>query len=921
MITYAKSEFTDISGEDWCIKIQYEAPGADLNFPFNVGPDGFVLTYDYDELDRTKPIVGSRVQFTMYHPTNNSIFFDALYDLIDIVEEGTFNVNIYKDPDGDNTLFWAGEILPEQIVIPDVAPHAHVTITAVDGLGNLKGIKYNNSGTAYTGQETILQHLHNCLSKLHTSTVWTGTDVLLNFYEDFIGDEYKDHIGSGQNQQLNNAKVDHNTYHNLDQDGIKQYFSAYEVLESIALTFNASIYMADGAFWFVPLGGAQTHNTNMAVHHELLANGTVTYNTASNTEVYTAFGNNSTTFEKLAGWERTSSPAFKEVRRVRDYQGDKPIVKDSYYSESNFSAQTLLEDEDASYSSGVQYAITGIISYRHPGSFGTADADRACHLQVDFKLRVGDAGGTERYLKREVSFDEDITASYTSVNSISPPAWSFLTYEVPNHSEATWSATEDTYAYSSQPFDKRFGTDVPFNTGEWYREQFTIITPELPADADGLQLSAEVKGVAPDGTEDSTLIDLLPGNISVGIQDLTVHIYDSDNTQQTKQVDITAVSSADARYNMNQGATLLGDKITENDLGTIYIYDGTNYVDSSQWFGLQSTATQLSINGLGVRERLASNRTPRRLERGTLYKTGSKWIRPYTILENVDNLDNYYQVVGLSFVAARSEYDVACMYMSRSMTGITVDEDNHTRGPGGPIIPAPVPVERASNVEINTSEIEAYTNRLAGGGFRDGDGQVVVQAALGDNTSTPKLKVYKINPNTTSVSTEHVAISCSPSLSSSYNVALPLDAGNVGDAITTDGTGRLRFSPLKPMHTIQSSYYNTNSFGRYIPVGGSTMEGTSWNYLTTWPCPDDGKVKDLAIWTQGNAGSTQISLRKNGVGLNIDTVTVNCTAGVPATGDFSSSAVFSKGDEIAFYVNPTSTPLGVSINIRIEYDL
>jgi hypothetical protein len=919
MITYAKSEFTDISGVDWCIKIQYEAPGADFNFPFNVGPDGFVLTYDYDELDRTKPIVGSRVQFTMYHPENNSIFFDVLYDFIDLVEEGTFHVDIYRDPDGDNTLFWAGEILPEQIVIPDVAPHASVTITAVDGLGNLKGIKYNNSGTAYTGQETILQHIHNCLSKLHTSTVWTGTDVLLNFYEDFIGDEYKDHIGSGQNQQLNYAKVDHNTYHNLDQDGIKQYYSAYEVLESIALTFNASIYIAEGAFWFVPLGVAQTHTTDMAVHHELLANGTVTYNTAANTEVYTAFGNNSTTYEKLAGWERTSSPAFKEVKRVRDYQGDKPIVRDSYYGEGDFSATTIIEDEDASYSSGVQYAITGIISYRHPGSFGTADTDRACHLQVDFKLRVGDGGGTQRYLKRDVSFDEDITASYTSVNSISPPAWSFLTYEVPNHSEATWSATADTYAYSTQPFDKKFGTDVPFNTGEWYREQFTIITPELPADADGLQLSAGVKGIAPDGTEDSALIDLLPGNISVGIQDLSVHIYDSENTQQTKQVDINAVSSADARYTMNQGATLLGDKITENDLGTIYIYDGTNYVDSSQWFGLQSTTTQLSINGLGVRERLASNRTPRRLERGTLYKTGSKWIQPYTILQNADNSNNYYQVVGLSFIAARSEYDVACMYMSRNITGITVDTDNHTRGPGGPIIPAPVPVERVSNVEINTSEIEAYTNRLAGGGFRDGDGQVVVQAALGDDTSQPILKVHTSNPNTTTLSTKSVGFTSPDTMPATYTLELPLVDGNQGDALTTSGSGKLRFAPLNPQHTLQSSFYNNNSFGRYIPLGGSTVEGTTWNYLTVWPCPADGKLIDIAVWTQASTGSTDISLRKNGSGTNVSTVNVVGVAGQVKTADWDSSATFSKGDELAIYFNPTNLPYGVSITIRLEY--
>lgn len=919
MITYAKSEFTDISGVDWAIHIASDTAGSNLNLPFNVGPDGFVLTYDYDQLDRTKPIIGSRVQFTLFHPEQNGFFFDSLYNFIDVSEEGQWQIHIYRDPDGANSLFWAGEILPEQMVIPDAAPYAPVTITAVDGLGNLKGVKYNNAGTAYTGSETVLQHLGNCLGKLQTANLWSGTDVVLNFYEDFIGDEYKDHIGAGQNQQLNNAKIEHSTFHNLDEDGIKQYHNTYEVLESIAKTFNASIYMAEGVFWLVPLGTAQTHADNMAVHHELAANGTVTYNTVSNTEVYTAFGNNSTTFEKLAGWERTSAPAFKEVKRVRDYQGDKPILRDSFYGEGSFSATTVIDDEDASYSSGVQYAITGIISYRHPGSFGTADADRACHLQIDFKLRVGDAGGTERYLKRDVSFNEDITASYTSVNSISPPAWSFLTYEVPNHSEATWSATADTYAYSTQPFDKKFGTDVPFNTGEWYREQFTIITPELPADADGLQLSAGVKGIAPDGTEDTALIDLLPGPISIGIQDLSVFIYDSENTQQTKQVEIKATNSTDARYYMSQGATLIGDKITENDLGAITIFNGTTYVDSTEWTSGQSSTAELSINGLGVRERLGANQQARRIERGTLYRTGSKWIHPYTILQNADHSNNYYQVVGLNFVAARSEYDIACMYLSRNIIGITVDEDNHTRGPSGPIIPAPVPVERVSNVEINTSEIEAYTNRLAGGGFRDGDGQVVVQAALGDDTSQPILKVHTSNPNTTTLSTKSVGFTSPDTMPATYTLELPLVDGNQGDALTTSGSGKLRFAPLNPQHTLQSSFYNNNSFGRYIPLGGSTVEGTTWNYLTVWPCPADGKLIDIAVWTQASTGSTDISLRKNGSGTNVSTVNVVGVAGQVKTADWDSSATFSKGDELAIYFNPTNLPYGVSITIRLEY--
>ena len=62
--------------------------------------------------------------------------------------------------------------MPEQTVIPDDYPHAPVTLTAVDGLANLKGIEYNNDGAAYTGTVLVIEHLHNLIQKLHVQDIW-----------------------------------------------------------------------------------------------------------------------------------------------------------------------------------------------------------------------------------------------------------------------------------------------------------------------------------------------------------------------------------------------------------------------------------------------------------------------------------------------------------------------------------------------------------------------------------------------------------------------------------------------------------------------------------------------------------------------------------------------------------------------------
>ena len=62
-------------------------------------------------------------------------------------EDADFTISIFKDPDGANTLFWTGVLLHEQVELQDEAYPIQNTLTAVDDLGNLKNITYDNSGT------------------------------------------------------------------------------------------------------------------------------------------------------------------------------------------------------------------------------------------------------------------------------------------------------------------------------------------------------------------------------------------------------------------------------------------------------------------------------------------------------------------------------------------------------------------------------------------------------------------------------------------------------------------------------------------------------------------------------------------------------------------------------------------------------
>jgi hypothetical protein len=772
-LIYFTSEFTDISGEDWKVNLVRDQAGTDLNLSFNLGPDGFRLSYDFDDYDRCKPVIGSRVQITMYQNDSEVTASDTFYDLLSTEEEGSWRLEIYKDQDSTNTLFWVGEILPEQTIIPDEFPHAAISITAVDGLANLKGIKYNNDGTAYVGNIKVLEHLHNIIQKLHVADIWTATDIELKFFEDFIGKEYKDSIGGAQNKQLQNAKIAQSAFYNKDQDGDPQFYSSYEVLEALALSFNACVFMSEGSIWWVPLGAIQSHlSGGLSIANYMLGNGSVTYNTVANTTIGAIFGSNSTQWEKLAGWERTSVPAFKQVKRTRDFFGDQPVVKDSNYTRAEIVAQRILADEDIEYPAGRKFLVSGTLRYEYPGDGTSIDGAKIARLKIGVRLRVGDASGADRYLSRPTTFSptENIYTQY--FDDAHDTDENDFFYKGSNHVDAVWSSSVLNYEIITSTFNKRYGTNG--NQGGAIFTAFSFLTPEI-SEAAGLNLSIdELTGVDKEGATDS---DLVGATAQFSVANFQVHIYDESQSQEFGTVDITATNSNTARYDFDQGHVLIGDRVTDADLGTIQISNGSIYLDATEWTNLQSSTASLSINGLGVRERLASNEDAKRVERGTLFKRGSTWIHPYTILTNTEHAGNFYQVSGLTFIAARSEYDIDCMYLSRNITGITVANDNSKETPGGGL-PDVLPETKGPGPDNIVSD----NNTKLGFITTDTYGITKVTTSTGGSSFDINLPISKA-----SVGVSLISINTAGAMA-------PVADGASGEFLKTDGSGVLTWA-------------------------------------------------------------------------------------------------------------------------------
>ena len=230
------AEFTDDLGTAYKLNI-HQNGFVGSSTEFNLGADGFTLRYSGNNEDRMQPIIGSEVTFTLIeNVAAHTTFLTAL----GTSEDADFTVSIFKDPDGANTLFWTGVLLHEQVVLQDEAFPIQNTMTAVDDLGNLKNVLYNNDGTAYTGRDTLAEHLIRCLNKTRALHVYATSDVFLKYANDFKPSTFT------SANALIELEVNHAAFYNVNDEGFVEFFSAYKVLQNLATTMNARVFFSDG---------------------------------------------------------------------------------------------------------------------------------------------------------------------------------------------------------------------------------------------------------------------------------------------------------------------------------------------------------------------------------------------------------------------------------------------------------------------------------------------------------------------------------------------------------------------------------------------------------------------------------------------------------------------------------------------------
>ena len=362
------AEFTDDQGTDWRLNI-HDADYVGSAVEFKLGADGFVLRYSGNNEDRHQSVIGSEVTFTLTETENNH---ETFMNLLATSVEQRFSVSIRKDPDGTNDLYWCGVLLPEQVVRPYDARPIQNTLTASDDIGNLQSILYDNDGTAYTGTESVVEHVLNCLNKTRATHLWS-TDDFLYYVNDFNSTDY-----TGSNQ-LEDARITHYGLYNPDENNENQYYSAFTILDNLAKVFNARVFQSQGKWWFLPVG-AQKYSTTLTVEGTQKDGTALTQQTLSAAK---AFGS---TFERLRGYEYTYLAPLKTVSRKRRYNGNWPIVYDYAYTEAEFG--TSISGTDIDYNTGTVFAVSGTLVYSYDGDGTSTENDRVGRVRLQFMIKA-----------------------------------------------------------------------------------------------------------------------------------------------------------------------------------------------------------------------------------------------------------------------------------------------------------------------------------------------------------------------------------------------------------------------------------------------------------------------------------------------------------------------------------------------------
>jgi len=201
--------------------------------------------------ERFTPIIGSRCSLSLL--INNEDLQTLLLD-IGLAVEGRFTMELiaYEDDNTTVSFKWYGYIVTDLVEFEDVSLVIgyQAQISAIDGLGWLKTLDYKSAVGPYNGQDTVVQHILNCLNQLDfvqenlVANILPVLHTIFNWHENTIA------YNAASDYSLLTV-IQHRAFYHKDTKSNYVYQSCYDVLKKICQTFGARLIFSGNQYWFI----------------------------------------------------------------------------------------------------------------------------------------------------------------------------------------------------------------------------------------------------------------------------------------------------------------------------------------------------------------------------------------------------------------------------------------------------------------------------------------------------------------------------------------------------------------------------------------------------------------------------------------------------------------------------------------------
>ena len=655
-----------LNEDSYEVRIIRTAAGSDQTTEFTLAADGFALKYEsVDDSALVPGIMHSRCEVTTLWPADIHAKLNLLLTALATSTDGDYLLEVLRD----STRIWVGSILVEEFEVNEDSTNKEVTIVATDGLSLLRHVDYNNSGTAYTGYQTVYDIVKNIQEKWSLYTYLnaqnSGTEYRLAWAEDvYSEDDYimaaETHPAGTDLKSIKRSRIHTNPWSSVNSSGATEYISCYDLLQSLCITYQWRLYSYGNAWHMLPvaLAGERTPGT------VLQWNGTEVDRDVITEYQFQKDAANDVR-QKGAAWRISYTPPHNEVRVTRDTNDGATVI-----SNFNFAAGTALADADVVYpgidteNSSVFYEMRG--RFKFSQSAQSVSQSSIAELFLRFTIAWGDS--STQYYVNNLADGSGLAQSVAVL--FGAAECTFLTAVNPAYSGSAgyfyYKAPQDNGVYDVNQDIERF-------------IDFVFIVPPPATAKTGLTV-----------TPDFIVFDANAGAnngykaaLTTTFVDFKVSKFSGDLLEFIPDFDIVA-NATTGRGALELGTTNVGQ--LGASMGRIDVQTSAGvYGTTSNWVCKDNDTTR-AINTLLVQETLARHNKPKGLERGSIVLRGTSAAvpSPFNFYKDLDTA-TFYAPVNWQLNATACEVDLTLRKTGRDAISMTTHDENTGKGPDRPI--------------------------------------------------------------------------------------------------------------------------------------------------------------------------------------------------------------------------------------------